>query len=314
MKILVTGAGGLLGGRIINFLSQKGHNIVAVSRSYPGATAWKENVRIVNIDLNQSTDLQQYLKDVELVIHAAGINAVDSIANPANALYFNGVVTAKLLNESINCSVHHFIYLSTTHVYSNRFSGVITENSPATNLHPYATSHKAGEDVVLFANEQKKIQGNVLRLSNAFGYPINDNANCWMLLVNDLCRQAISNGTLHLNSSGKQFRNFIAIAEVCRLLGFIIEFQSQSSKCSLMNVASKNTISIMDMAKLVQMRAELHLGYHIPLHHHGNTMNYINQPFDMHTISLDMLNYQISNDLTTEIDVLLQYCADKFRK
>ena len=265
MKILVTGAGGLLGGRIINFLSQKGYTIVAVSRSYAGCEAWDKRVKVVNIDISKTSNLCYYLDGVSLVIHAAGVNSANSIADPINALHFNGVVTAKLLNESIKCDVDRFIYISTAQVYSNELKGIINENSCATNLHPYATSHKAGEEVTLFANSKSKIQGTVLRLSNSFGYPVNINADCWRLLINDLCKQAVTKGALVLNSSGNQFRNFITISEVCKSIDFLINEKENSREYPIINLASKNTVTVISMAKLVQERAQIFLKKKIPL-------------------------------------------------
>lgn len=313
MKILVTGAGGLLGGRIIDFLSKNGHEIVAISRSFGGDPNWGSSVQVVNLDINQRTEVNQYLKDVSVVVHTAGMNSKDSIEDPSSALYFNGVVTSNLLKAAINSSVKQFIYISTVHIYSSNLNGIIEESSCTKNLHPYASSHKAGEDTVLFANQEKMIQGTVLRLSNAFGYPINVKANCWTLLVNDLCRQAITNGNLKLNTLGNQFRNFISISEVCKVIDFIIENEPKKSISPLINVASSQAITILDMAKLVQFRAESLLGYSIPLIIPNGTREEQFESFEIKSRSLDQLNYVVSNDLMAEIDTLLKYCKDMFK-
>lgn len=314
MKILVTGAGGLLGGRIINFLSQIGHNIVAVSRSYAGCEAWGTSVKVVNIDISKTSDLCYYLDGVSLVIHTAGVNAAHSIADPANALHFNGVVTAKLLNESIKCDVDRFIYISTSQVYSNELKGIINENSCTTNLHPYATSHKAGEDVTLFANAKNKIQGTVIRLSNSFGYPLNKNADCWHLLINDLCKQAVLKGSLDLNSSGNQFRNFITINEVCKSIDFLINEWENSREYPVINLASKNAITVISMAKLVQERAQIFLKKKIPLFTKDDELNLGYSAFSLQTLSLDQLSYSVSDNFVDEIDKLLEYCNEMFNK
>ena len=314
MKILVTGAGGLLGGRIISFLSQKGHNIVAVSRSYAGCEAWDASVKVVNIDISKTSDLCYYLDGVSLVIHTAGINAAHSIADPVNALHFNGVVTAKLLNESIKCDVDRFIYISTVQVYSNELKGIINENSCTRNLHPYATSHKAGEDVTLFANAKNKIQGTVIRLSNSFGYPVNKNADCWHLLINDLCKQAVSKGSLDLNSSGNQFRNFITINEICKSIDFLINERENSREYPVINLASKNTITVISMAKLVQERAQIFLKKKIPLFTKDDELNLVYSAFSLQTLSLNQLSYSVSDNLADEIDKLLEYCNEMFNK
>ena len=313
MKILVTGAGGLLGGRIIDFFYKKGYEIVAISRHFKGSVEWEKSVEIVNMDLNESVDLKKYLNGVSLFIHAAGMNAADSFKDPIKALYFNGLVTAKLLKESIKCGVPKFIYLSTLHVYSSKLNVSVNENNCITNTHPYATSHRAGEDAVLFANNQKKIQGIVLRLSNSFGFPINESANCWSLLVNDICKQASFNETIRLNSSGNQFRNFISINEVCRFICFLFENKVNSSKFPLINLGSKKTITVLSMSKLVKDRAENLLNKKIPLLVKSESKNESFKSFKIQTLLLDNLGYSVANNYLTEIDALLNYCCHNLK-
>ena len=38
----------------------------------------------------------------------------------------------------------------------------------------------------------------ILRLSNVIACPIFNNTNCWDLLLNDLCKQSITNGFLEI--------------------------------------------------------------------------------------------------------------------
>ncbi|MCG9900338.1 MAG: SDR family oxidoreductase [Hydrotalea sp.] len=312
MKILVTGAGGLLGGRIIDFLQQRGHNIIAISRSYRGHESWKDKVQIIHADIGSTEDLSSYMNGVAAVIHTAGMNAGDAFNDPPAALHFNGYVTAKLLQNAVKYNVRQFIYLSSANLYGSKLNGIVNEDSPATNLHPYATSHQAGENAILFAHHTNKIKGTILRLSNAFGSPINHEANCWMLLANDLCRQSVINGNLRLYTTGKQYKNFISITEVCKAIHFLINLEYHEKDYPLVNIASKNVISVMDMAKIIQDRAIHLFGYEIPLLYPESEQQEDEKPFILETRILDQLNYTISDDLITEIDLLLTYCKKTF--
>ena len=112
---------------------------------------------------------------------------------------------------SVAAKVKTFIYLSTAHVYGHPLSGSITETTTPNNQHPYATSHLAGEKALLFASGGGEIDGIVLRLSNIYGVPTHKNVDCWMLLVNDLCKQVVTTQRLVLRSSGAQRRNFLTM-------------------------------------------------------------------------------------------------------
>ena len=48
-----------------------------------------------------------------------------------------------------------------------------------------------------FFNQIKKIEGVILRLSNGSGFPIFPEIECWHLILNDLCRQAVEKKELN---------------------------------------------------------------------------------------------------------------------
>ena len=58
--------------------------------------------------------------DVDVVVHAAGMNAKDCLADPV-AAHFNGVATARFAAAASKAGVEKFIYLSTIHVYASPF-------------------------------------------------------------------------------------------------------------------------------------------------------------------------------------------------
>ena len=121
------------------------------------------------------------------------------------------------------CGVPRFLYFSTAHVYGSSLEGTITEQTCPRNLHPYATSHLAGEQAVLEAAQRGAIRGVVFRLSNAFGAPVSSEVNCWMLLVNDLCRQAVTTGELALRTAGLQLRDFVTLEDVTRAVLHVLQ-------------------------------------------------------------------------------------------
>jgi UDP-glucose 4-epimerase len=114
--------------------------------------------------------------------------------------------------------------MSTTHVYGPQV-GRLEETTLPAPRHPYATSHRAAEDAVLAASGN--FTAMVLRLSNGFGAPTHAQANCWTLLVNDLCRQAVTDCTLRLRSAGLQHRDFIPLADVTRIVDHMLHLDAR---------------------------------------------------------------------------------------
>jgi UDP-glucose 4-epimerase len=256
MKILITGASGYLGGRLALSLSER-NKVYLASRSQLNKDLFKHiDSSSLIIDWNDQDSLLKAVNDVDTVIHLAGMNAQECYQNALKAKEVNMGNTASLLSAAIKSNVSHFIYLSTAHVYKNPLQGSFDESSPINGDHPYATSHYLGEKVVLDAHKKSLINTTIIRLSNAFGAPINKEVNCWMLLVNDLCKQLVEKNQMIIRSSGEQRRNFITLTDTCRAIEHLASDNSYK-KDPIFNVGSDWTPTIKEIALLVAKRYEL---------------------------------------------------------
>ncbi len=252
MNILITGGFGYLGGRLAQFLvSQTDYKVYLGSREQRECPAWLPRANIVQIVWSSQDGLTQICKDIDAVVHLAGMNSQDCAADPVAAIECNAVSTARLLQACIRQNVKRFVYISTAHVYSSSLIGNINEETCSVALHPYATSHRAGEDVVLAAHHRREIEGVVIRLSNAYGAPAHKDANCWMLLVNDLCKQAVISNRLVLESSGGQRRDFVSISDACLSIRHLLKLPVQSLGNGLFNVGGNWAPTILEMAEYI---------------------------------------------------------------
>lgn len=304
-----------MGGRVARHLQEAGHTVILGSRQAAGSPEWLSEARVVRLLWEDSAALERACKGVDIIVHAAGMNAQDCATDPVGALAFNGVATARLVVAATRSSVKRFIYLSTAHVYGNPLVGTITESTCPNNLHPYATSHIAGEQAVLRANERGQIEGIVLRLSNAFGAPAHKYVNCWMLLVNDLCKQAVQTRKLVLQTNGLQQRDFIGINKVCRVTERLAVGNSVNMQPTILNVGFGVSLSVLAMAQLIQQRCTQVLGFEPVLQ---RVQDETDEPHRMLSYQIDKLDalgikfYFLEN--MSEIDSLLLFCQSTFTK
>ena len=315
MRILITGGFGFIGGRLATYLSLAGHQVVLGSRNETHLPNWLPQAEVVKIKWSDESALESSCEGVDVIIHAAGMNAQDCAADPLGALDFNGVTTKRLVEAANRVGVKKFIYLSTAHVYASPLVGTITEKTLPSNSHPYASSHLAGESAVLNANERGVIQGVVIRLSNTYGAPMHKDVNCWMLVVNDLCRQAAQTRRLVLQTSGLQQRDFVCMTEVCRVAEALIIADGGSVKNSIFNVGSGVSQSILEIATLIQQRCSIVLGFEPFLDfkqadadEEQPRLSYMSDHLASAGISVK------SMDKVIEIDELLQFCQRAFPK
>lgn len=254
MRVLVTGGFGFVGARLGVHLHRQGHDVILASRTANGPPAWLPEAGTVRLDWQDRDGLAAACRSVDAIVHAAGMNAEDCAKDPVAALEVNGVATARLVAAAARSGVERFVYVSTAHVYDAPLVGHISEETCPRNLHPYASSHLAGETAVLHLAQQGSIDGIVVRLSNAFGRPEHPATNCWMLLVNELCRSAICNGSLALRSNGRQLRDFVPMADVCTLLEGFVTRGGDGTAQRVFNVGAARSLAVIDMATKIQER------------------------------------------------------------
>ncbi len=312
MKILITGGYGYIGSRIALDLSNEGHQIIIGSRNLTYHPNWLTKAKIVITDWNNRLALEKICNGVDVVIHAAGMNAQDCILDPKKALDFNGIATDRLVLSAIRAGVKRFIYFSSAHVYSSPLAGDISESSDLNNTHPYCTSQVFGENSVLNANKNGYIEGLVLRISNSFGFPVNTEANCWMLLVNDLCRQLVSTKKIILRSSGMQYRNFISLNNVSRVISHFLDLKNDELQDGLFNIGSDYSMPVLEMALNIARCGELEFGFKALIECLNKEQNERNIRLNYNISKLKSTGFELRDDINEEISHTLIACSNQF--
>jgi UDP-glucose 4-epimerase len=313
--ILITGGLGYLGGRLAVHLASSGFAVRIATRNIPIAQVFKSfDIDIVAIDLMNEDTLRAACKGVTAIIHLAAMNAVDCSKNPDLAFEINGNGTARLLRASVQEGVKKFIYFSTAHVYGQPLQGYINENTLPHPLHPYAITHRVAEDFVLDASVKDKIQGLVFRLSNAVGPPVFANTNCWMLFLNDICKQSIQNDRIKVHSNGNIERDFIAIETVTAVVEQSLADTSILWGFPIINLSSGESLSLNNVAVLVRDKVRELLDKEIII-----DMKIRPLPRDAPKLQLanDLLQECVVEEFTPfqdEVDKLLMKCQHWFAK
>ena len=266
MKILVTGATGYVGGRLVQFLSERGHRIIGTTRQHPQSlNGWPPTARLVTLNaIDLSAPDLDLIGQVDAVIHLAAANEIRSAQDPEAAMLETCGATRRLLEACIACQVKRFIFLSTTHVYASPLEGHFDERSLTRPAHPYAISHKAGEDYVYAANKAGRISGITVRLSNSIGAPAWRNVDRWTLVGNDLARQAIETGEI-LIKAPNQWRDFIPMTDVCLGIDLLLAAAPAALGDGIFNLAGDLPLRIIDIGSYMVAAAEAVMGSSIAL-------------------------------------------------
>jgi len=311
-SILITGGLGYLGGRLVLGLHQAGYRVVCgTRRDLVSPPDWLPDIKMVQLDWNSLDSLAEACRGIDCVIHLSAMNEVESTKNPIGALQINGMQSLRLLEAAKKSSVQRFIYFSTAHVYGAPLEGRIDEKTLPRPIHPYAITHRVSEDFILAAHSQKLIEGIVVRLSNGFGCPATPNIDRWTLLVNDLCRQVVTAGELKLNTPGTQQRDFITLGDVVDATNHLILLESNLLYDGLFNLGGMQSISILDMAKLIANRWHKLSGVNpLIIRPEGNHIGSSLLVYDCN--KLLSTGFNLSSSIESEIDATLLLCREAF--
>ena len=308
-SILVTGGLGYLGGRIADHLTACGHEVTATSRRAVQAPTWLPQMRVLTLDWEDPQALGVACAGMDCIVHLAAMNEVYSTRDPVSALRANGLCSLQLLQAAQAVGVKRFIYFSTAHVYGVPLQGRVTETTLARPLHPYAITHRVTEDFVLAAHDTGRIEGVVLRLSNGFGAPMCAEVDRWTLLVNDLCRQAVTAGEMKLQSAGTQWRDFISLEDVARAVAHLVALERASLADGLFNLGDRSA-SILEMAQRVANRAKILLGHEVPIRRPEGGEPAV--PLEYVSDKIKATGFSPVSRIDEEIDATLRLCLRVF--
>ena len=177
---------------------------------------------MVEFDLaNEPERLRDAVDGADAVVHLAGVNEAVAAAEPDRALS-ETVVTARRVGAACTAAgVGRIAYVSTVHVYGAALvpGATVTEDTVPEPRSVYAVARLAVEHLIAGSG----IDAVVVRLTNGVGAPVAPQVDRWSLVANDLCRQAVTEGELHLRTDGLQWRDFVALDDVCRVLAAAVD-------------------------------------------------------------------------------------------
>lgn len=311
MKILVTGAYGLIGQHLINSIPEN-NQVIATSRIKRKNFDNKKNIINKIINWESEIEINKLLKGVDIVIHGAAVDQSLSFKNPLQAIEFNSLYTQRLINLAIKKGVKKFIYFSTVHVYKSRLIGNISENTGLSNSHPYSISKKLGEEFIINAVENTNTTAIILRLSNVIAPPLLLESNGWGLVSNDFCKQAISNREIKIKNDVSILRDYVDIIQITDLVNHLINYKGKFKK-TIYNVSSGNSKTLLEVAQTIQKKCQKFYDFK-PIIKYNPSSNLDKTHLKINSKNLKDIGFNIDSNFENSIENNLKFIFKNHRK
>lgn len=131
MKILVTGASGLVGRRLVSHLAANGHSLVAVTRSAK-TFGGNSQIEIIETDLATRPIETSRLAGVDAAVHLAGESVAGArwSEDKKRRIFESRVLATRHLVESLNdATVKTLVSASAIGIYGDRGDEILSEES-----------------------------------------------------------------------------------------------------------------------------------------------------------------------------------------
>jgi NAD dependent epimerase/dehydratase len=251
--VLVTGAGGFIGGHLVARLVREGARVRAFcrynSRNERGTLDWLgpelvAEIDVVLGDLRDVESVQQAADGVQTIFHLGAQIAIPySFVNPRDFFETNVLGTLNVAQAALRAGAQRVVHTSTSEVYGTASTVPITEQHPLEPQSPYAASKVAADKLIESWHRTYELPATVLRPFNTYGPQQSARA-----VVPTIISQALAGGPVRLGSLHPR-RDLTFVADT--VSGFLAAAQAPAAVGRTLQLGTGDDVSVQDIVDKV---------------------------------------------------------------
>ena len=252
-SVLITGAGGFIGGHLASQLVSDDARVRALlrynSRSDRGTLDWLEpavsdEIEVVFGELRDIESVARAVDGVEVVFHLGAQIAIPySYVNPRDYLEVNALGSLNVAQASLAAGVGHIVHVSSSEVYGSAQTVPITEDHPLEPQSPYAASKVAADKLMDSFHRSFDLPVSIVRPFNTYGPHQSARA-----IVPTIISQALAGSTIRLGSLHPR-RDFTFVTDTAA--GLIAAASSDDTLGRTFQLGTGEDVSIGELVDLV---------------------------------------------------------------
>jgi NAD dependent epimerase/dehydratase len=252
-RVLVTGAGGFIGGHLVERLVQEGADVRALcrynSRNERGTLDWLDpevtgDVEVVLGELRDVESVSAAVAGADTVFHLGAQIAIPySYVNPRDFFEVNVLGTLNVAVASLRHEVRRVVHTSTSEVYGTAQTVPITETHPLEPRSPYAASKLAADKLMESYHRSFELPVCVLRPFNTYGPRQSARA-----IIPTIVAQALAGTTLRLGSLHPR-RDLTFVEDT--VAGFVAAATQEAAVGRTVQLGTNHDVSVGDLVAKV---------------------------------------------------------------
>lgn len=237
LKIIVTGAGGLIGSHAVKVLCEKEYRVIALHRRLDQPRISHD---VVQGDLLSDSVLHTLSPiTFDLIVHCAAVLPSRSCGDADQAAKSNLAMDERILRVCMDRGCH-LVYLSGTSVYGGRIERALDEESEVSPVGPYLKAKVQSEKRIL---DEIPEASTILRVSAPYG-PGQRSRTVLRVFI----ERALAGLDLIYHGTGKRQQDFIAACDVGNAVLCAVR---NTQAHGIFNIAGGKPISMHDLADVV---------------------------------------------------------------
>lgn len=228
-NILIIGSSGFIGNNLSKHFNRKKFNVKKITRK--------------NLDIKNLTKLKDYFQKInyKITIIFCSAKTFKNEKDKKKIFSYNKSIINNIIkiNNIFENKINKFIFLSTIEIYGINKKKKINEKTRVKLLNDYSRS-KYFSELKLRKNIKNKLL--ILRLPGIYG-----KGDKFKSTIGGIYKKIINNSPVVFNIDKLNYRTYIHIDDVCKIIGKFIYI---NQKNQIINLVSENYINLFELSKI----------------------------------------------------------------